>query len=243
MSKGHGKAEPAKSRKVPDTAFGPEEFAAATGVSRETLGRLARYADLLRDWNARHNLVSPKSLEDLWRRHFWDSAQLAPLVPEQAGTLADLGSGAGFPGLVVAELLRNRVRVTLHDATAKKCAFLAAAAQAMDLPVTVVNKRMEEIPLKAFDVVTARACAPLPKLLGYAQNFAGPDSVCLFLKGQNVGSELTEAHKYWNMKVRQIPSLTDPSGVILELRELSPHDRDRQETARAGRRQSKGRRR
>jgi len=228
---------------VPDTAFGPEEFAAATGVSRETLGRLARYADLLRDWNARHNLVSPKSLEDLWRRHFWDSAQLAPLVPEQAGTLADLGSGAGFPGLVLAELLRNRVRVTLHEATAKKCTFLSAAAEAMDLPVTVENRRMEDLPAKPFDVITARACAPLPKLLGYAQNFTGLDSICLLLKGQNVGSELTEAHKYWNMNVRQIPSLTDPSGVILERRDLAPHDRTPQETARAGRRQPKGRRR
>ncbi|MEO8894677.1 MAG: RsmG family class I SAM-dependent methyltransferase, partial [Rhizomicrobium sp.] len=96
---------------MPEAVFGPEEFATATGVSRETLGRLSRYAELLLDWNSRHNLVSPRSLEDLWRRHMWDSAQLAPLVPENAGTLADLGSGAGFPGLVLAELLRNRVRV------------------------------------------------------------------------------------------------------------------------------------
>jgi 16S rRNA (guanine527-N7)-methyltransferase len=228
---------------VPESGFGPEEFAAVTGVSRETLSRLARYADLLLDWNSRHNLVSPRSLDDLWRRHMWDSAQLAPLVPDEAGALADLGSGAGFPGLVLAELLRNRVQVTLHEATAKKCAFLAAAAEAMDLLVVIVNKRMEEGSAQVFDVVTARACAPLPKLLGYAQNFVGPNSVCLLLKGQNVGSELTEAHKSWNMKVRQIPSLTDPSGVILELRELSPHDRTPQETARAGRRQSKGRRR
>jgi len=228
---------------VPESVFGPEEFAAVTGVSRETLGRLARYADLLMDWNSRHNLVSPRSLDDLWRRHMWDSAQLAPLVPDGTGTLADLGSGAGFPGLVLAELLRNRVQVTLHEATAKKCAFLAAAAKTMDLAVVIENKRMEDSAATAFDVVTARACAPLPKLLGYAQNFVGPNSVCLLLKGQNVGSELTEAHKSWNMKVRQIPSLTDPSGVILELRELSPHDRTPQETARAGRRQPKGRRR
>jgi 16S rRNA (guanine527-N7)-methyltransferase len=157
--------------------------------------------------------------------------------------LADLGSGAGFPGLVVAELLRNRLQVTLHEATAKKCAFLTAAADAMDLPVLVENRRMEDLAPKPFDIVTARACAPLPKLLGYAHHFVDPNSVCLFLKGQNVGSELTEAHKSWNMKVRQIPSLTDPSGVILELRELSPHDRTPQKTARAGGRQSKGRRR
>jgi len=228
---------------VPETSFGPAEFAAAADVSRETLARLQRYADLLVDWNARHNLVSPGSLPDLWRRHFWDSAQLAALVPSEARTLADLGSGAGFPGLVLAELLRNRLSVTLHDSTAKKCAFLAAAAEAMELPIHIENRRMEDLNPKPFDVVTARACAPLPKLLGYAQNFLGPDGVCLLLKGQNVGSELTEAHKSWNMKVRQIPSLTDPSGVILELRELSPHDRTPQETARAGRRQSKGRRR
>jgi 16S rRNA (guanine527-N7)-methyltransferase len=232
-----------KAPPVPETGFGAEEFAAATGVSRETLARLQRYADLLLDWNSRHNLVSPRSLEDLWRRHFWDSAQLAPLVPENARTLADLGSGAGFPGLVLAELLRNRIQVTLHEATAKKCAFLLAAADAMELKVTVENRRMEEALAKPFEVVTARACAPLPKLLGYAHHFIGPNSVCLLLKGQNVGSELTEAHKYWKMKVRQIPSLTDPSGVILELRELSPHDRTPQETARAGGRQSKGRRR
>jgi 16S rRNA (guanine527-N7)-methyltransferase len=102
---------------------------------------------------------------------------------------------------------------------------------------------MEDAPFQAFDLITARACAPLPKLLGYAHHFLGPNTVCLFLKGQNVGSELTETHKSWKMGVRQIPSLADPSGVILELRELSPHDRTPQETARVGRRQSKGRRR
>ena len=226
---------------MPD--FSPEAFAAKTGVSRETLAHLKAYAGLLEDWNSRHNLVSQASLSDLWRRHFWDSAQLAPLVPSSARTLADLGSGAGFPGLVLAELLRGRVAVTLHEATGKKCAFLRAVADRLALPVTIVQARMEVLPHKAFDVVTARACAPLPKLLEYAQHFAGPNSVCLFLKGQNVGSELTEAHKSWSMKVRQIPSLTDPSGVIVELGELSRHVREHQKTPGPGRRQSKGRRR
>jgi len=226
---------------VPE-AFGPREFAAATGVSHETLARLERYADLLKDWNSRHNLVSERSLDDFWRRHFWDSAQLVHFVPPGTRTLADLGSGAGFPGLVLAELLRDRVSVTLNEATAKKCVFLVAAAEAMDLKVEVRNQRMEDTPAQPFDLITARACAPLPKLLSYAHHFLGPNTVCLFLKGQNVGSELTETHKSWKMGVRQIPSLSDPSGVILELRELSPHDRTPQETARAGRRQSKGRR-
>jgi 16S rRNA (guanine527-N7)-methyltransferase len=223
--------------------FGPEDFAAKTGVSRETLARLKAYAGLLQDWNARHNLVSATSLEDLWNRHFWDSAQLAPLVPATAKSLADLGSGAGFPGLVLAELLRNQVSVTLYEATAKKCAFLAAAAERMGLPVTLRNARMEEALPESFDVVTARACAPLPLLLGYAEKFTGPSTVCLFLKGQNLGSELTEAHKSWTIKSRQIPSLTHASGAILEVTDLKPHDREPQKAPHSGGRQSEGRRR
>jgi 16S rRNA (guanine527-N7)-methyltransferase len=227
---------------VPESPFGPEEFAAATNVSRETLARLKAYAGLLEDWNSRHNLVSARSLEDLWRRHFWDSAQLAALIPAKARTIADLGSGAGFPGLVLAEMLRDKAAVTLFEATTKKCDFLKAAAQRMELPVSIQRVRMEAASPQIFDVVTARACAPLPKLLPYTQHFTGPNSVCLFLKGQNVGAELTEAHKSWRMKVRQIPSLTDPSGMILELKELSPDDRTPQKAAHPGGRQSKRRR-
>jgi 16S rRNA (guanine527-N7)-methyltransferase len=227
---------------VPDFPFGPDEFAAATNVSRETLARLKAYAGLLEDWNSRHNLVSARSLEDVWRRHFWDSAQLAPLVPAKAQAIADLGSGAGFPGLVLAEMLRDKAIVTLFEATTKKCDFLKAAAQSMELSVSVQNTRMEDVTPQLFAVVTARACAPLPELLSYAQHFVGPNSVCLLLKGQNVGAELTEAHKSWKMKVRQIPSLTDPSGVILELKELSPDDRTPQKAAHPGSRQSKRRR-
>jgi 16S rRNA (guanine527-N7)-methyltransferase len=195
----------------------------------------------LEEWNSRHNLVSSRSLEDAWRRHFWDSAQLAPLVPGNTRSLADLGSGAGFPGLVLAEMLRGQVRVTLFEATTKKCEFLRAAAHAMELSVFIENRRMEDVAPHRFDVITSRACAPLPKLLSYAQNFMGPNSVCLFLKGQNVGAELTEAHKSWKMKVRQIPSLTDPSGMILELRELSPDVRNHQKASHSGGRQSKRR--
>ncbi len=234
---------------MPDSSpFGPEEFAAATNVSRETLARLKLYAGLLEDWNSRHNLVSDNSLKDLWRRHFWDSAQLLPFVPQSAQSLADLGSGAGFPGLVLAELLRGRVSVTLFEARAKKCAFLEEAARRMELPVTIRAIRMEDAPPKAFDVVTARACAPLSKLLEYAQNFMGANSVCLLLKGQNVGAELTEAHKYWTMNAVTTPSLTDPSGAVLALKNLAPHDSKRalktpKKAPHPGGRQPKGRRR
>ena len=232
---------------MPNSLFGPEEFAEKTGVSPETLSRLKAYADILADWNARHNLVSARSLEDVWRRHFWDSAQLAPLVPQSAHTLADLGSGAGFPGLVLAEMLRGRVSVSLYEATGKKCAFLTAVAERMQLPVVIRNLRMEDAPAMTFDVVTARAVAPLPALLKYVKRFTGPNSVCLLLKGQNVGPELTEAHKSWSMKVRQIPSLTDPSGAVLELTELVPNEPDSdpwpEKAPHPGRRQSKRRRR
>src|SRR3954465_5372621 len=187
--------------------FGPREFAAQTGVSRETLARLKAYADILGDWNARHNLVAKSTLPDLWHRHFWDSAQLLPLIPKPARTLADLGSGAGFPGLVLAAM-RPDLAVTLHEATTKKCLFLKAAADRMDLKVEIVNARLEDFPARLYDVVTARALAPLPQLLSYAQKFVGPNGVCLFLKGQSVGSELTEASKYWTMKASQVPSQT-----------------------------------
>jgi len=122
--------------------FAPEAFAERTGVSRETLARLKSYVELLRDWNTRHNLVSARSLEDIWRRHVWDSAQLAPFVPPHATTLVDLGSGAGFPWLVLAELLRERLSVTLFEATWKKAEFLAMAAGRLQLKVDVRNERI-----------------------------------------------------------------------------------------------------
>jgi 16S rRNA (guanine527-N7)-methyltransferase len=201
-------------------AFGPEAFAEKVLVSRETLDRLKIHVDLLRDWSARHNLVSQRSLDDVWRRHVWDSAQLTAFVPRNATKIADLGSGAGFPGLVLAALLRERVSVTLYEATRKKADFLQVAAKAMDLEVEIRNVRIEDVPNRPFDVVVARALAPLGGLLDYSQRFCTPRTVCLFLKGQSVAAELTEARKSWRMKVSQHQSMTHPSGVILEIREL-----------------------
>jgi len=225
---------------MPD--FGPDQFQAQANVSRETLARLKAFADVLTDWNARHNLVARSTLPDVWRRHFWDSAQLAPLIPQTAGDLADLGSGAGFPGLVLAAL-RPDLAITLYEATTKKCEFLHTAADRMGVVVTIENSRIEDVPPRTRDVVTARALAPLPKLLDYAHRFLGANSVCLFLKGQNVGLELTEAHKYWNMKASQVASQTDPSAAIVIVRELDPRHAASQKASRLGRRQPKGRRR
>jgi len=205
---------------VPRPEFGPDEFAKAASVSRETLARLEAYIGLLDDWNARHNLVSAASMADIWKRHVWDSAQIAEYIPAEAKSLVDLGSGAGFPGLVLAAFEPD-LRVVLYEATAKKCRFLEAAAERMGLNVEVRNRRIEEAKSEPFDVVTARACAPLDKLLGYAQAFQGRETVNLLLKGQSVDAELTEAHKSWRMKVLRHPSRTDPSGVVLEIRELA----------------------
>lgn len=219
------------------------------GISREIAARLKAYVGMLEDWNARHNLVSPASLTDVWNRHVWDSAQLVRFVPENAKAIADLGSGAGFPGLVLAELLRGKAQVTLFEATTKKCRFLEAVRDRLGLDTIVRNARMEAAVPQPFDVVTARACAPLDKLLGYAQKFLGPESMCLFLKGQNVGAELTQARNSWKMDVLQHPSLTDPSGTILEIRELahvgniSVGTIGPQAPKGAGRRQPEGRRR
>jgi len=226
-----------------EPSVSPEEFAAVADVSRETIARLKAYVGLLEDWNARHNLVSAASLTDVWHRHIWDSAQLLRYVPPAAKTLVDLGSGAGFPGLVLAEMLRGKVQVTLFEATAKKCRFLEAVRDRLGLETVVRNARVEETPPQRFDVITARACAPLDKLLSYAQHFAGRGSVCLFPKGQNVGSELTQARKSWKIKALHHQSLTDPSAIVLEVREFTHGNVPDQAAARPGRRQPEGRRR
>jgi len=203
--------------------FGSEEFARTTGVSRETLARLNAFIGALAEWNTRHNLVSRSSLEDVWRRHVWDSAQLASLVPVSANNLVDLGSGAGFPGLVLAILLRERsgFRTVLYESIRKKTDFLDAAAKNAGVSVEIRCARIEAASTEIFDVVTARACAPLIKLLGYAQRFQGSGTTNLFLKGRDVEAELIEAHRYWKMSVLRHTSQTDSSGTILEIRELA----------------------
>jgi len=203
--------------------FGPEDFAQATGVSRETLMRLKAYVGLLTEWNERHNLVARSTMADVWRRHVWDSAQLTAFIPEGATSLVDLGSGAGFPGLVLAILLRDRpgFRAALFESTGKKAGFLEIAAKAAGVTVEIRKMRIEHARPEPFDVVAARACAPLAKLLAYAQSFQSRTTTNLFLKGQNIEAELTEARKLWTMKVERHPSLTDSSGTILEIRELA----------------------
>jgi len=197
----------------------PEAFAAATDVSRETFDRLQRYAELLRKWNRRINLVGQGSLGDLWRRHMLDSAQLFPLISDRRGPLVDLGSGAGFPGLVLAAM--GAADVHLIEADKRKCAFLGEAARALGVAVTIHAMRIADVPAFTAATIVSRALAPLPELLDMAEKFCGKHSILLFLKGRKAEEELTRAKKEWNMRVDQIPSRTDPQGMILRLEAIS----------------------
>ena len=187
------------------------------------MARLQTYAELLVRWSARINLVGAKTLDDLWRRHFLDSAQLLTDIPTGTRSLIDLGSGAGFPGLVLA--ISGVPGVELIEADARKCAFLREAARLAAAPVTIRNARIEAVPSRIVDVVTARGCAPLDRLLQLAQPFIGPDTVCLFLKGEQAAQELTAAGQAWTMDATCHDSRSDPRGVILCLRRVARHER------------------
>jgi 16S rRNA (guanine527-N7)-methyltransferase len=194
----------------------PDEFRAETGVSRETLDRLIRYAEVLEHWQTRINLIGRGTLKDLWRRHMLDSGQLLPLIPPGARRLIDLGSGAGFPGLVLAIL--GVPEVHLVEADARKCAFLREAVRRVGaVNVTIHNRRIEAMPAESFDVVTARALAPLPDLLTLAQRFAGPGTVYLFPRGRGVDEELIRSPETATMRLERIASRTEPGAAILKL--------------------------
>jgi 16S rRNA (guanine527-N7)-methyltransferase len=204
----------------PDSApppLTPDAFAAAAGVSRETCDRLEAYLDLLTRWQRRINLVGARTLEDPWRRHFLDSAQLFPLLPDGAPHVLDVGSGAGFPGLVLAIL--GVETVTLVDSDKRKCAFLREAARVTETRVSIQAARIESLAgqIPPPDVITARAVAPLSLLLNRIKLFLKPNMVCLFPKGRRAEEELTTVQTACHIKIERIPSITDPSGTILRL--------------------------
>ena len=198
----------------------PEEFQTATGVWPERMVDMTAFLDQLTEANAVMNLVGPDSIPDFWSRHAFDSAQLLDLAPE-ARTWADLGAGAGFPGVVLAILLKGRAdaHVYLIDSLQKRCRFLQAIVDDLDLPATVIWGRAEEQSITV-DVVTARAVAPLDKLLGYAQPYMARGAQGLFLKGEKAELELQEARKVWHIEGDLSVSRSDPRGRILNVRTL-----------------------
>jgi 16S rRNA (guanine527-N7)-methyltransferase len=271
---------------------GAGDFAAAFHVSRETLDRLATYEHLLRHWQKTINLVAPSTLDAIWHRHFADSAQLLALAPT-ATTWLDLGSGAGFPGLVIAMMLAQRVtagvpspivpearlrhdvgegqgggdgrtsevgipptpspsphhaggvsstrrggespakqrpRITLIDSNARKCAFLREVVRqtgiAQRVTVDILSTRIEAAATQARlgqpDVISARALAPLDRLVGLAAKLSSPRTVGLFLKGRDAEAELKAAEKMWNFNAELVPSRTDPDARVIVIRSLQP---------------------
>jgi len=220
----------------------PEEFQKAANVSRETLQRLTTYADLLVKWQKAINLVSKNTLPDLWQRHMLDSAQLYniaqailkdPIYKERGGrgsggadrdladcTWIDLGSGAGFPGLVLAIMGVGQVHLVESDA--RKCTFMREVARETGVDVHIHTCRIEKLPDQkgapvAADFISARALAKVDQLLTWAEPFITPDTVCLFPKGQDVDLELANLIESGNSMIKKWPSLTHPDSVVLQI--------------------------
>lgn len=216
-----------------------QDFAAAYGVSRETTDRLGLYADLLRHWQKSVNLVAPSTLDDVWHRHFADSAQVMPLAHAYPGTWIDIGSGGGFPALVTAILSLDPAfapppgapqrRFVLVESIAKKCAFLSEVARRTGVAqvVDILSVRVETLPTRANlappAVISARALAALDKLLALSAPLFGPSTIGLFLKGQGAETEIAEARKAWEFEVDLVPSRTEPAGRIVVVRKLAPN--------------------
>jgi len=203
-------------------------FAEAFSVSRETVDKLETYASLLRRWQKAINLVAPATVGDVWHRHFADSAQLLSLAPDTPSGWVDLGSGAGFPGLVVAIMLSEskpgRTRVSLIESDQRKCAFLREVARQTGTLVEILSTRIENtathVTLERVEVVSARALSPLSSLLGLAAPFLAPHSVGLFPKGRDVEREIAAARAVWAFECELVASLTDSAGRIAVIRHL-----------------------
>jgi 16S rRNA (guanine527-N7)-methyltransferase len=199
------------------------DFQSAFAVPHETIARLETYAALLRQWQKAVNLVAPATLDEVWRRHFADCAQLVPLQPE-ARTWLDLGSGAGFPGLVIAILLANHENRIVHlvESNSRKCAFLHEVARRTGVRAVIHEGRIEDVArgwrVDPVDVITARALAPLDRLLSLAEALFAERTVGLFLKGREAGREIEEARGRRGFSFGTIPSRVHGEGCIVEVR-------------------------
>ena len=205
-----------------DVPMPPERFRDRLGVSPDTMDRLTRYEALLIKWQKAINLIGPKTIGEIWERHFLDSAQFWPCLPTEAQHLVDVGSGAGFPGLVLAILAqddrigRRHLHVHLVESDQRKATFLREAARELGLTgVTVHALRIEQTRLRDVDVVTARACAPLSQLLLWTHSYLRQGAVGIFAKGAQAAEERSGVTGY---DIDQIPSMTDPNGCLLVIR-------------------------
>ena len=204
-----------------------DSFQRTTGASEVQIAGLERYLTLLTRWNDQMNLVGPATLPDFWNRHAYDSWQLLPLAAE-ARTWADLGAGAGLPGVVLTIFLKDLPGAEVHlvDSLAKRCRFLIEVVADLALPARVHNARAEALDLTV-DIVTARACAPMTRLFGYAAPYLARGARGLFLKGEGAAAELETARDAWTFDAELSPSRSDPRGRIVTVRSLAPRARPR----------------
>ncbi|MBL4612966.1 MAG: 16S rRNA (guanine(527)-N(7))-methyltransferase RsmG [Emcibacter sp.] len=198
--------------------FTREDFFNKTDVSRETMEKVKIYANLLEKWQRKINLVSSATLPDLWRRHFYDSFQLKALFDNSKSNnlrILDIGSGAGFPGLLLSMLGVGEFHMV--ESNGKKCAFMRQVIRETGCSAIVYNERVEMMKPFQVDYIISRACAPLDKLLDLGRNFMGEDTVCLFLKGEIVDQEIADARANWVFEEEKFTSVSAESGVILKV--------------------------
>tara|TARA_B100000459_G_scaffold72711_1_gene40293 strand:+ start:77 stop:727 length:651 start_codon:yes stop_codon:yes gene_type:complete len=191
-------------------------------VSRETLERLKRYVELLLKWQRAINLIGPNTAQNIWCRHILDSGQLMAHLPTTSGPVVDIGSGAGLPGMVLA--IMGVPDVHLIDSDSRKCAFLHEASRVTGTAVQIHNSRVETAEIAPAAIVTARAVAPLKRLIELTQSVSKQNTVFFFFKGKDVKNELTEIKKNWNMSLDVIPSYSSTEGVILRMESLTRVD-------------------
>ena len=195
-------------------------------VSRETFDRLKAYEASLKEWQNKFNLVSNASLEDAWKRHFKDSVQLFKYVPERSRILLDFGSGAGFPGMVIAIMAEEKMpnlKVKLIESIKKKTLYLNAVKDICNVRVQIINDRIENIPSFSADVITSRAMCNLNDLLKYSNKFSNKKTTLIFPKGKSYKEELNIAQKNWNFDCNIFANEINPEGVILVINNLSPN--------------------
>ncbi len=198
-------------------------FSNEVGVTPEILEEFKLWHALLLKWNAKINLVSKTAMTDFWQRHALDSWQVARFVPEDAKTILDLGSGGGFPAIALAISAKHAATVrsvTMVESAGKKANFLRTVVRELQLPANVISERVESLQPQAFDVISARAFAPLPALLTYAQSFWGENTQALLLKGQSVNDEIKQARLQWSFDAELFQSQSDPTGSLLKLTNL-----------------------
>jgi len=204
--------------------FDPDQVLQAVNVSRETIEKIERVVALLDDWRQRMNLIGPAEMDHIWRRHVLDSLQLLPMIPPD-GVTVDLGAGSGFPGLVLAAGLSHPdAEIVMIETVGKKCAFLREAIRVADLNGRVRQGRVENVNDIAASCVTARAFAPLPRILDYAEKWFGQGAFALLPKGRRWQEELTQAQECWKFAYEVIPSLSGGDGAILKIWEVSRVD-------------------